>query len=126
MSKVTKKKVAKKPASKGNIAGVTDGAIKRMSYKAGVRKMSSECRPAVREYVDDLVGDLVKEAYVYMNTAGRTTLSQKDVINAINARGHQFAFSPSLAGQSAQCKTKVRKNTTKKRTTKKGRKSPAS
>jgi len=118
-TKTSAKPKTTKPKTKprvvhGSVQGVTNGAIKRMSYKAGVRKISAECNDEVRNYIDNLVEELVREAHIHMSTAGRNTLSSKDAINAITDRGHQFAYSSALADRTKSCKAKTRTNKTRK------------
>lgn len=98
-------KPKKRVIMRDSIQGVTDNSVKRMAYKAGIRKMSKESREEVRNYVKALVEELTKEALVYAETSKRNTISAKDIINAAQSRGNHIAFSSALT-KTKTCKPK--------------------
>jgi histone H3 len=83
----SKKQTARSKVLRDNLEGLTDGAIKRLARKAGVKTISSmvyqEIRGVVKAHVEKIVGAAFKLA----QHARKVTISRDDIIESARING---------------------------------------
>ena len=70
-----------------NSRGVTRGAIRRLSRRAGARRIAADTYEEVRKTLRAFVEGVVRDATAYTEHAKRKTVTALDVVNALRKRG---------------------------------------
>lgn len=76
----------KSPRRDYNVEGITDGALKRLSRKAGVLITGTDTYDYVRELVDYFTASIITDALKLAKESKRTKLSLADLVAVIEAR----------------------------------------
>jgi histone H4 len=87
--------MASRSASKRTIAHakpvptamVTNGAIRRLARRGGVKRISLATHHGVREYIDDFLERVVRDSLTYAEHAKRLTITAMDVVYALKKNG---------------------------------------
>lgn len=66
---------------------VTNGAIRRLARRGGVKRISLATHQGVREYIDDFLERVVRDSLTYAEHARRVTISAMDVVYALKKNG---------------------------------------
>jgi histone H4 len=66
---------------------ITNGAIRRLARRGGVKRISFASHQHVRDYVDDFLGRVVRDTLTFTEHAKRLTISAMDVIYALKKNG---------------------------------------
>jgi histone H4 len=69
------------------VQGVTKGDIKRLARRGGVKRLSGLCYEEVRANLVVFLTGVVQGATVYMEHAGRKTVTALDVVYALKRQG---------------------------------------
>lgn len=77
-------KIAKRPAGE---PAMTTNAIRRISNRAGAKRITKSALEATRRAANDFAERLMRTATVYTNTMHRTTIMCKDVLWALDDMG---------------------------------------
>ena len=92
-AKGTKTKPPKKDRKKDNIRGVSKGAIRRMAYRAGIRRISGIMYEETRGLLKNFVERIVKDSVTYCEHTKRTTVTVLDVLYALRKRNkHLYGY----------------------------------
>eukprot|EP00919_Chromeraceae_sp_WS-2016_P029598 GHVR01070417.1.p1 GENE.GHVR01070417.1~~GHVR01070417.1.p1 ORF type:complete len:103 (-),score=10.06 GHVR01070417.1:92-400(-) len=83
----TKGKKYVMPSRKIENPAITGGAIRRLARRGGVKRISPGTYPGTREYIDDFLGQVVKDSATYAEHARRTTITAMDVVYALKRSG---------------------------------------
>ena len=84
----TKNKAKKNTASKEIKSGViTNGAIRRLARRGGVKRISVASHAHVRDYVDDFLGNIVRDSLTYCQHRKALTITAMDVVYALKKNG---------------------------------------
>jgi histone H4 len=87
-TKSAHKKIAKGTASKPIKQGsVTNGAIRRLARRGGVKRISSTSHEHVRDYVDDFLERVVRDSLTYTEHRRARTITAMDVVYALKKNG---------------------------------------
>ena len=83
---------AKKKTSKGakllNVGGnITNGAIRRLARRGGVKRISMGSHSHIREYIDDFLTKVVRDSLTFTEQNRRMTISAMDVVYALKRNG---------------------------------------
>ena len=81
---------SKKSTLKSGRAGsitITNGALRRLARRGGVKRISSEVYEEVRKTLKTFVEGVVRDATAYTEHAKRKTVTALDVVNALRKRG---------------------------------------
>jgi histone H3/H4 len=78
------------------IDGITRPAITRLSRKAGVKSVSDDCFPVIKNVINDRLHSLVEAALVVNSEHQTKTLMPGDVYEALRLRGYNVAQSTEL------------------------------
>ncbi|EPY23518.1 histone H4 [Strigomonas culicis] len=70
-----------------NVRSITKGAIRRLSRRAGVKRISGEVYEEVRRVLKSYVESVVRSSCAYAEYAHKKTISASDVVNALRKRG---------------------------------------
>lgn len=70
--------------------GLTDGAIKRIARRAGVKRIAKEIFPEARIVVKMFLERAVKNAITYTDYKKRKTVSVSDVLNGLRRQGQNL------------------------------------
>jgi histone H4 len=66
---------------------ITNGALRRMARRGGVRRMSVESHDQVREYIDDFLNKVVRDSLTYTEHRKGQTITAMDVVYALKKNG---------------------------------------
>ena len=84
---------AEKRVQKDNIRGVSKGAIRRMAYRGGVRRISGIMYEETRGILKKFVERIVKDSVTYTEYSNRTTVTVLDVLYALRKRNkHLYGY----------------------------------
>ncbi|KAI1707351.1 centromere kinetochore component CENP-T histone fold domain-containing protein [Ditylenchus destructor] len=72
---------------RGNIQGITKGAIRRLARRAGVERISGLIYEDTRKVLKTFLENVLKDAVLYCEQAHRTTVSAMDVVYALKRQG---------------------------------------
>jgi histone H4 len=72
---------------RNTVQGVTKGAIRRLARRGGVKRISGLCYEEVRGTVVVFVKGVVQDAIIYMEHAGRKTVTVMDIVHALKRQG---------------------------------------
>ena len=75
---------------------ITKPSITRLARRAGVKSLSEECYPAVRDLVQRHLKDIIQTAIVVNSEHNTKTLMPEDVYEAFRLRNHNVAQSNDL------------------------------
>jgi len=73
-----------------HIQSVTKGSIRRLSRRAGIKRISGLIYEEVRGVVKNFVSATVRDATSYCEHAARKTVSALDVVHALKKRGRMI------------------------------------
>ena len=71
-----------------NIQGITKPAIRRLARRAGIKRISGLIYEETRSVLKDFLRNVIQDAVMYMEHAGRKTVAGLDVVYALKRRGH--------------------------------------
>ena len=86
-SKSAAKKTAKSAPEKFRIANVTNGAIRRLARRGGVKRISFHVHDSVRSYIGDFLEKVVRDSLTFAEHGRRRTISALDVVYALKKNG---------------------------------------
>jgi histone H4 len=66
---------------------VTNGAIRRLARRGGVKRISLDTHQHVRDYVDDFLNKIVRDSLSYAEHRKARTISALDVVYALKRNG---------------------------------------
>lgn len=77
-------KHSQKVVSTGN---VTNGAIRRLARRGGVKRIAFASHAHVRDYIDDFLGKVVRDSLTYAEHRKAMTITAMDVVYALKKSG---------------------------------------
>jgi histone H4 len=87
-SRSATKKTSKGYEAKQPPAGViTNGAIRRLARRGGVRRISLNTHENVRDYINDFLERVVRDSLTYAEHSKRLTITAMDVVYALKKNG---------------------------------------
>ena len=94
-SKTTKKRGMKSKRKQEDedsffVSGISNGAIKRLARRGGIKRISSDCYHEMRSIYLRFLDRLVNDAYSYSECAKRKTIFPIDVIYALKRQGRNL------------------------------------
>lgn len=66
---------------------ITNGAIRRLARRGGVKRISLATHQGVREYIDDFLERVVRDSLTYAEHSKRLTITAMDVVYALKKNG---------------------------------------
>ena len=66
---------------------VTNGAIRRLARRGGVKRIALAAHSHVRDYVDDFLGKVVRDALTFTEHRKAVTITAMDVVYALKRNG---------------------------------------
>jgi histone H3/H4 len=75
---------------------ITKPSIIRLARKSGVKSMSNDCCPVIRDYLLELVTKIVKTSLIVNSEQNTKTLMTDDVYKAIRINGDNIAESSEI------------------------------
>lgn len=66
---------------------ITNGAIRRLARRGGVKRLSSSSNSHVRDYVDDFLNRVVRDSLSYAEHRKAMTITAMDVVYALKKNG---------------------------------------
>ena len=75
---------ASKAVAPGNI---TNGALRRLARRGGVKRISFASHAHVRDFVDDFLGKIVRDTLTFTEHRKAVTISAMDVVYALKRNG---------------------------------------
>jgi histone H4 len=66
---------------------VTNGAIRRLARRGGVKRISLASHGEVRNYIDEFLERVVRDSLTYAEHSKRLTISAMDVVYALKKNG---------------------------------------
>jgi histone H3/H4 len=82
INSVKPKKVARR-----NNNGITNPAIRRLAYRAGVKRLRNDVYDATRRVLDDYLNTVLKDASIVTELCKRKTVSAQDVDSGLKRFG---------------------------------------
>lgn len=79
-----------KKTTQNPFAAVTKSAIKRAAHYSGIGYVTQAVQNECREFLEDVVTSLVKDAFIYTNNRRRIQVSDKDVLYAAEELGYNL------------------------------------
>lgn len=73
--------------SRDNIYGVTNPAIRRLCRKGGVKRISNAVYGETRGVLKVFLENVIRDATIYTQHAGRRTVTTMDVVSALKRQG---------------------------------------
>lgn len=67
--------------------GLTVAAIRRLARRGGVKRISSDIYPEVRDAMKEFLNHVIKDTIVFTESAGRVTVLVSDVVYALKRNG---------------------------------------
>jgi histone H4 len=86
-NKSTSKKQSNLSGNKISSTVITNGSVRRLARRGGVKRISYASHDNVREYVDDFLERVVRDSLTYAEHAKRLTITAMDVIYALKKNG---------------------------------------
>ena len=87
-NKSAKKTFNRESAQKVIKAGVvTNGALRRLARRGGVKRISPSSYEHVRDYIDDFLMKVVRDSLTYTEHRRRRTITAMDVVYALKKNG---------------------------------------
>ena len=77
----------RKAAKKGNIAGITKPAIRRLARRGGVKRISGNIYEESRGVIKTFLENVVKDAVTYTDYSRRKTVTALDIVYALKRQG---------------------------------------
>lgn len=81
------KKHVKGAAQKLKPGNVTNGAIRRLARRGGVKRISFNVHDNVRSYINDFLDKVVRDSLTFCEHSKRRTISALDVVYALKKNG---------------------------------------
>ena len=69
------------------VGNITNGAIRRLARRGGVKRISANTHSHVREYIDDFLTKMVRDSLTFTEQLRRQTISAMDVVYALKKNG---------------------------------------
>ena len=66
---------------------ITNGAIRRLARRGGVKRLSMNIHPHVRDYIDDFLNKVVRDSLSYSEHRKAKTITAMDVVYALKRNG---------------------------------------
>ena len=76
-----------KKALKSNSTNITDGSIKRLARRGGVKRIAGSVYGEVRDVIRSFVDGVVRDAVAFTEHSGQKTVRVADIIGALKRRG---------------------------------------
>ncbi|CAM6004541.1 unnamed protein product [Sphagnum balticum] len=86
-SKSNAKKNVKGVKSQPKSGVITNGAIRRLARRGGVKRIAFETHHQVKEYIDYFLERVVRDSLVYCEHGKRLTITALDVVYALKKNG---------------------------------------
>ena len=99
---------------RGNIAGLTDSAIKKLAHKAGIKSLSSTIYEEVRGLSKMFMENIIEDAILYMESSQRVKLSVEDVLMSIE-KHYKKVYTTDHEDELKRCPSFTAKQSSKKR-----------
>jgi histone H4 len=89
VGKMAHKAGAKKvmPGPRAGSTVVTNGAIRRLARRGGLKRISLASHESVREYINDFLERVVRDSLTYAEHGRRLTITAMDVVYALKKNG---------------------------------------
>jgi histone H4 len=81
------KRTAKSDVKAFRSGVVTNGAIRRLARRGGVKRIAIATHGSVRDYIDEFLERLVRDALTYTEHGRRMTITALDVVYALKKNG---------------------------------------
>ncbi len=66
---------------------ITNGAIRRLARRGGVKRISFATHESVREYINDFLERVVRDSLTFTEHSRRLTITAMDVVYALKKNG---------------------------------------
>mgnify|MGYP003572947348 CR=1 len=76
-----------KKALKSNSTSITNGSIKRLARRGGVKRIAGPVYAEVRDIIRSFVDGTVRDATAFAEHAGKKTVSLANILGALKRRG---------------------------------------
>jgi histone H4 len=86
-SKGNAKRTSKVTGSIAITGAVSNGAIRRLARRGGVKRISITTHDHVRDYIDDFLGRIVRDSLTYTEHRKALTITALDVVYALKKNG---------------------------------------
>jgi histone H4 len=86
-NKSASKKQSNRSDNKFSSTVITNGSVRRLARRGGVKRISYASHDSVREYVDDFLERVVRDSLTYAEHARRLTITAMDVVYALKKNG---------------------------------------
>lgn len=86
-NKSASKKTSIKPESRAGTTVITNGAIRRLARRGGVKRISFASHENVRDYINDFLERMVRDSLTYAEHGKRLTITAMDVVYALKKNG---------------------------------------
>ncbi len=88
MAKKSKKGAKRfKGKTKGGVAGISNGSIRRLARRGGVKRISYVIYDDTRKVIHSWLDHVVRDAITYTEHARRKTVTSMDVVFALKRQG---------------------------------------
>lgn len=67
--------------------GITNGGLRRLARRGGVKRISMACHDHVRDYIDDFLNQVVRDSLTYTQNRKALTITAMDVVYALKRNG---------------------------------------
>lgn len=74
-----------KKRSKNPLHGITDGSIRKLCRKAGVKRIKSEIYRQIRKISEIFLDELMSSSMNYKDSSSRKVLSTQDIVSGLNS-----------------------------------------
>lgn len=82
------KKTSSRPDPKIQGSGViTNGSIRRLARRGGVKRISLASHEGIRDYINDFLERVVRDSLTYAEHGKRLTITAMDVVYALKKNG---------------------------------------
>ena len=79
-----------KKVLKANASSVSQGSIKRLARRAGVKRVSATVYGEIRSVLRSFVDGVVRDATAYVEVRKARTVSTQDIVAALRKRGRSI------------------------------------
>ena len=85
--KMKAKMVSRKSVDMLKEGVITNGAIRRLARRGGVKRISAATHEHVREYIDDFLNRVLRDSLTYTEHRKGLTITAMDVVYALKKNG---------------------------------------
>lgn len=110
-------KTQKRPRKvlRGNISGITGGALRRIMYRAGIPRREISINEELRGILKQRLENIIQQAIVFMEHNKRKTIMEKDIRAVANMAGKELIASNKITSAHGKISEKKRTEGTKKK-----------